>query len=205
MAWWDGRSPWLMEEIETLRDVAPGHRLAGAIVRRPVGSAPARPAPISASAYRHALRVTAATAAGLFLPMGFEYATRRPFDAARATPDDFGAPGKKSPCDLTEDVAEANDLLDRIAAQSVNGALRQLTASSASATALLRYDSLDPRDASRAALVLINPGPDRRRAPLPLHLDPLPPQAGAAFALTGAVGRAVPTPACPWRPAKCAS
>jgi starch synthase (maltosyl-transferring) len=182
LAWWDGRAPWLVEEIETLRDVAPaigspepsfGDRLAGHL---PAGAD-------ICNAYRHALQVTAATAAGLLLPMGFEYATRRPLDAARATPDDFRRIREESPCDLTEDVAEANDLLDRIAAQSVNGALRQLTPSSASATALLRYDSLDPRDASRAALVLINPDLTAA-ARLPLHLEPLPPQAGAAFALT---------------------
>ena len=89
--------------------------------------------------------------------MGFEYATRRPFDAARATPDDMQRARAESPCDLTEDVAEANDLLDRIAAQAVDGALRQLTPPPPQPPALLRYDTPDPRDASPAALVLINP------------------------------------------------
>ncbi len=181
LAWWDGRAPWLVEEIEALRDVAPAigspepsftDRLAGHL---PAGAD-------ICNAYRHALRVTAATAAGLFLPMGYEYATRRPFDAARATPDDMRRAQAESPCDLTEDVAEANDLVDRIAAQGVHGGVRQLTASSAPATALLRYDTPDPRDAARAALVLINPD-IAAAAPLPLHLAPLPPQAGAAFGL----------------------
>ena len=100
--------------------------------------------------------------------MGFEYATRRPFDAARATPEDLRRAQEESPCDLTEDVAEANDLVDQVAAQGVNGAVRQLTASSAPATALLRYDGFDPRIAERAALVLINPDVGAV-APLPLH------------------------------------
>ena len=179
VAWWDGRSPWLIEEMEALRPVAPAigspepsffERLA---TRLPSGAD-------VAGAYRHALRVTAAITAGMFVPMGFEYATRRPFDAARATPEDLRRAQADAPCDLSEDVAEANDLLDGMAAQNVNGAVRQLSASSAPATALLRCDRPDPRDANRAAVVLINPGL-AAPAPLPISLFPLPPQAGAAF------------------------
>ncbi len=189
LAWWDGRAPWLVEEIETLRDVAPAigspepsfaDRLAGHL---PAGTD-------IAVAYRHALRIAAATAAGLFLPMGFEYATRRPFDAARATPDDMQRARAESPCDLTQDVAEANELVDRIAAQGVSGkfggVVRQLTAPSAPATALLRYDALDPRAAARAVAVLINPDV-AASAPLPLRPEQLPPQAGAAFAYAKAL------------------
>ncbi|HVB66922.1 MAG TPA: maltotransferase domain-containing protein [Acetobacteraceae bacterium] len=197
VAWWDGRAPWLVEEIEALRDVAPAigspepsfmDRLAA---RLPAGAD-------TAGAYRHALRVAAATAAGLFLPMGFEYAARRPFDAARATPEDMRRAQAESPCDLTEDVAEANALVDRIAAQGVNGAMRQLTASSAPATALLRYDTRDPRDAGRAVLVLVNPD-IAAPAELPLRLQPLPPQAGAAFHLAGTLD-APSDPALPLAP-----
>jgi starch synthase (maltosyl-transferring) len=194
LAWWDGRAPWLVEEIEALRDVAPAigspepsfaDRLAAHL---PAGSD-------IAIAYRHALRVTAATATGLFVPMGFEYATRRPFDAARATPDDMRRAQAEAPCDLTEAVAEANDLVDRIASQGVRSAIRQLTAPATPATALLRYDTPDPRDAARAALVVINPDL-AASAPLPLHLEPLPPQAGAAFALAEPLDApTTPTPA----------
>ena len=42
-----------------------------------------------AADYRLALRLAAATASGMFVPMGFEYAARRPFDAALGGPDDF--------------------------------------------------------------------------------------------------------------------
>jgi starch synthase (maltosyl-transferring) len=178
-AWWDGRAPWLMEEIEILRTAAPAigspepsffDRLA---LRLPAGSD-------IAAAYRHALRVTAAAACGMFVPMGFEYATRRRFDAARATPDDMDRAKAEASCDLTDDIAEANGLVDRVAACLVDGALRQLTPSSASVTALLRCDTPDPRDASRAALVLINPD-IATSADSSLPLDPLPPRAGAAF------------------------
>ncbi|HUB12958.1 MAG TPA: alpha-1,4-glucan--maltose-1-phosphate maltosyltransferase [Acetobacteraceae bacterium] len=179
VAWWDGRSSWLTEELGALRPVAPAigspepsffERLAA---RLPFGTD-------IAGAYRHALRVTAAVASGMLVPMGFEYATRRPFDAARATPEDLRHAQAEAPCDLGVDIAQANELLDRVAALRLGGALRQLTASSARATALLRCDAPDPRAAGRAAVVLINPDL-ASAAPLPIDLATLPPVAGAAF------------------------
>ncbi|HTW72491.1 MAG TPA: maltotransferase domain-containing protein [Acetobacteraceae bacterium] len=182
VAWWDGRASWLMEEMATLRAVAPAigspepsffDRLAS---RLPWGTD-------IAAAYSHALRRTAVTMSGMFVPMGFEYATRRAFDAARASPEDLQRARAEALCDLSEDIAAANDLLERVAAYSLGDATRQLTPSSATATALLRCDAPDPRDAGRAAVVLLNP--DLGAAvPLPLPLAPLPPQAGAAFGLS---------------------
>jgi len=179
VAWWDGRAPWLMEEMNTLRAVAPAigspepsffDRLAA---RLPWGTG-------IPTAYRHALRRAAATMSGMFVPMGFEYATRRPFDAARASPEDLQRAQAEAPCDLSDDIAAANALLERIATYELGDAMRQLTPSSAVATALLRCDTPDPRNAGRAAVVLLNPDPGAG-APLPLPLAPLPPQAGAAF------------------------
>jgi len=180
VAWWDGRSPWLMEELAALRPVAPAigspepsffDRLAA---RLPWSAD-------VATAYRHALRRAAATMSGMLVPMGFEYAARRPFDAARASPDDLQHARDEAPCDLSDDIADANDLLDRLAALKLREAARQITPSSAPATALFRCDTADPRDATRAALVLLNTDPGAP-APLPVGLAPLPPQVGAAFA-----------------------
>ena len=179
VAWWDGRAPWLMEEMATLRPVAPAigspepsffDRLAA---RLPAGTD-------IAAAYRHALRRTAATMTGMFVPMGFEYATRRAFDAARASPEDLQRAQADAPCDLGNDIAAANVLLERLAADGLGAAARQLTPASATATALLRWDTPDPRDAGRAVVVVLNPDPGATAA-LPLPLAPLPPQAGAAF------------------------
>ena len=181
VAWWDGRSPWLMEEMATLRTVAPAigspepsffDRLAA---RLPWGTD-------TASACRHALARAAASMSGLFVPMGFEYAARRPFDAARASPEDLQRAREEAPCDLSGDIAAANGLLDRIAPHKLGDIMRQLTPSSATATALLRCNTADPRDASRAAVVLLNPDLGAP-APLPFSVAPLPPQAGAAFGI----------------------
>ncbi|HEY1933716.1 MAG TPA: maltotransferase domain-containing protein [Acetobacteraceae bacterium] len=179
VAWWDGRSPWLLEEMDLLRRVAPcvaspepsfADRLASRL-----------PAGINVRvAYAHALRVAAAVGSGMFVPMGFEYATHRVFDAARASPADFDAARAEAPFDMTADIAAANELVTYVAALDVDGALRALSAAADPITALLRCDSAHPRDASRAALVLINPDL-ARPMPLAFPTDPLPPQAGVAL------------------------
>jgi starch synthase (maltosyl-transferring) len=181
LAWWDGRANWLVEEIEMLRHIAP-------MIASPEPSFFERRAarvPLGGDvpvACRFALRLAAAAANGLFVPMGFEYATRRPFDAALGAPEDFRRVRDETPCDLTADVAAANALVDRITAYKVDGEVRQLTDAQAPVTALLRSDVPDARDASRAVVVLANPDIGRV-APLGLSVSPLPPQAGAAFTL----------------------
>jgi starch synthase (maltosyl-transferring) len=174
VAWWDRRAPWLVEEIEFLRAIAPAlgspePSFADRLIHRlPAGSD-------FASAYRQALRVAASVCSGLFVPMGFEFATRHPFDAARATEDDFLRARGEAPFDLSHDIVAANSLTDRMAALDVSQATRSLTAPDDSATALLRTGS-----AECAALVLINPSP-AHATDLPFALSPLPPQSGRAF------------------------
>ena len=116
------------------------------------------------------------------MPMGFEYAARRPFDAALGGPDDFRRARDEAPADLTADVAAANALVDHIAEYQVDGEMRQLTDAQDAVTALLRSDAPDLRNASRAVMVLANPDIGRT-VPLGLSVSPLPPQAGAALAL----------------------
>lgn len=184
-AWWDGRAAWLLDEIELLRRVAPcigapepsfAERLASGL-----------PADIGLHvAYRHMLRVVAGTVSGIFMPMGFEYATSRAFDAARASPADLEKARAEAPFDLTADILDANDMVDQLAGLQVDGAVRALSSGVDQASAWLRCDSMHPRDSGRVALVLINPsltGP----AALPLAPDALPPQAGAAFGAPNAV------------------
>jgi starch synthase (maltosyl-transferring) len=181
LAWWDGRANWLVEEIEMLRHIAP-------MIASPEPSFFERRAarvPLGgdiAASYRFALRLAATTANGLFMPMGFEYASRRPFDAALGAPEDFRRVRDEAPCDLTADVTAANALVDRIVTYQVDGEVRQVTDVQAPVTALLRSDAPDARDASRAVVVLANPDTGRA-APLGLSVSPLPPQAGAAFTL----------------------
>jgi starch synthase (maltosyl-transferring) len=181
LAWWDGRASWLVEEFEALRRIAPA-------VASPEPSfferraARLEPGSDIAAGCRLALRLAAASASGIFVPMGFEYATRRAFDAARAGPQDFDRAHDEAPGDLSSDLRTANALIDRMAAHPVDGEMRALTSPQDPVTALLRADTPDVRGASRAVVVLANPDIGRS-AQIDLSLSPLPPQAGAPFAM----------------------
>ncbi len=177
-AWWDGRAPWFLDEHEALRQVAPSvgspepsflERLAS---RLPPDADPA-------AAYRLALNVTAAVSAGLFVPMGFEYATTRRFDPVRASPADLAAARHDAPVDLTSAIIAANLLIDRLPAPDL---LRPVTAPGASVTAWLRAAVADIRDAREASLLLLNPD-ILHAAPVPVSLTPLPPAAGAPLSV----------------------
>lgn len=141
--WWDGRAPWFLEQQSALQAVAPALASPEPSFLDRLARRLAPDADVAAS-YRLALRIAAATGAGLFLPMGFEYATSRRFDAARAGPADMEAARRDSPADLSEDVAAAIRL---IAELPPIGGLRPITSPAARVTALSRSD----------AIVLINP------------------------------------------------
>ena len=169
-AWWDGRASWFLDEQAALRDVAPA--LASpepSFLERLVQRlAPDADIP---EAYRLSLRIAAATGAGLFLPMGFEYAASRRFDPVHAGPADIAAAQHEMPADLSDDIAAAIRLNRELPPA---GGLRPVTSPAASVSALLRADTL----------VLINPDIGRP-AKLALPLVPLPPAAGAALSAMG--------------------
>ena len=109
--------------------------------------------------YRLALGIAAATGAGLFLPMGFEFATSRPFDPARASPADMDAIRHDTPADLSQDVAAAI----RLGTTLPPAAAQPITRPAAKVAALLRSDTL----------ILINPD-IVRPAEVDFSLAPLP-------------------------------
>jgi starch synthase (maltosyl-transferring) len=113
-----------------------------------------------ADSYRLALRIAAACGSGLFLPMGFEYAANRRFDASRASPADMEAVRRDMPADLSDDVAAAIRLT---ATLSDAAPPRPITSPAANLIALLRSDSL----------VLVNPD-IVRPASVGFSLTPLP-------------------------------
>ena len=169
-AWWDGRAAWFLDEQVTLEAVAPA--LASpepSFLDRLVGRL-APDADIGVS-YRLALHIAATTGAGLFLPMGFEYATNRRFDAVRASPADIQAAQRDKAADLSDDVAAAIRLNKDLPPL---GRLRALTSPAAPVTAMLRSD----------AVVVINPDLVRP-APLGFSVTPLPSSAGTALSAEG--------------------
>jgi starch synthase (maltosyl-transferring) len=123
---------------------------------------------------------SAATSNGLLVPMGFEFAAIDDMDRRRVAPEDF-ARGADGNIGLQSEIRAANALTDQLAALGLTGELRGLTDPAQGATAMLRSDAPDVRQARNAVVVLINPDLERETA-LPISLDPLPPAAGAALA-----------------------
>jgi starch synthase (maltosyl-transferring) len=156
--WWDGRAPWFVEEYNRLRRMAPNvigiaeapfeDRLAVRLARG--GSAEAR------AGYIRALRLAAATADGLLIPMGFEFGTRRRLEPQRGEPEDFERDRAEAAFDLAADIASANALVVRLAATGCRGEMRGLTGESDPVSALLRTDAPDMRQAERGVAVLVN-------------------------------------------------
>jgi len=167
---WDGHESWFLEEQAALRSMAP-------VLTSPEPSFLERLAQRLPSetdipaAYRLALRIAATTGAGLFLPMGFEYATGRRFDSVHSSPADMEAARREAPADLSDDIAAAIRLTTELPAPE---ALRALTSPAAPVTALLRAGSL----------VLINPD-TVRSVPIGFPLSPLPSAAGEALSAEG--------------------
>jgi len=170
---WDDRATWFISEHEALSDVAPVLATPEpSFLDRLVQHLP--PDADTAQAYRFALGVAAATASGLFIPMGFECATSRRFDAARATPADYQAAQQDRAADLTQDIAAA---IASIASLPPIETLHPITSPAAPVTAVMRSE----------VLVLINPD-IVRSAPIGFSLAPLPAVAGQAFIAEGDTG-----------------
>ena len=168
--WWDGRASWFLDEQVALRQVAPA--LASpepSFLERLAKRLP--PDADLAVSYRLALRIAAATGVGLFLPAGFEYATSRGFDPARASPSDLEAAHREAPVDLSQDVASAIRMNSKLPQAD---ALRPITSPASPVTALLRSESL----------VVINPD-TVRPAILGFPTTPLPSAAGMALCVDG--------------------
>jgi starch synthase (maltosyl-transferring) len=177
--WWDGRASWFVTESEILRHIAP-------VIAAPEAPFDARlAARLSPSddlrlAYRHRLRLAAATGSGLMVPMGFEFAAAQRMDPRHSRPEDLDDERLGRGFDLEGEIRDANALVDRIDSFGLDGEMRALTSPANAVTALLRADAGDAREADEAVAVLINPDLRNEHA-VTISLDPLPPAAGAPF------------------------
>jgi len=170
--WWDGRAAWYVQEREALRRIGPVIGVAEAPFADRVASRAAdREGRIVLS--RRMLGIAAATGDGMLVPMGFDSLARRPMDARGSEHQDADA-------DLSNEIAAANALVDRIGAAGMSGETRSLTSPASPVSGLLRGDSADVRSVTRGVAVLINNDLVQPR-PIPVSLDPIDPAAGASL------------------------
>ncbi len=152
--WWDFREPWLLEQYENFRSVAPSiafpeshdtPRLASELEQDERWRVEAT--------YR--LRYLFATffSSGVMMPMGFESGQRTKLDVVKTTPSDMQPPL----FDLSPFIASANATKRDIPALNEEGPQRCITEPNSPIVGLLRTS----KDGSSRCLALINPSHDR--------------------------------------------
>ncbi len=134
LPWWDGRASWLSEEHRALSAIAP-------VIAQV--DAPERLPPATTAARRARLAVALLTGKGLLMPRGFELAADTTCDCNS----------------LTNAIRATNVAMAAEDAHGPHGSLAALTGPGAPITILLRMDTPDPRQATEAHVVLLNPDP----------------------------------------------
>jgi starch synthase (maltosyl-transferring) len=149
--WWDFEAPWLFEQYEAFRHIAPSigfpeshdtPRLAAELLAAGLANAEIE------RHYRLAYGFAAAFSKGVMLPMGFEYGWSRPLEVVmKGQP-----PREKKRFDISDFVAEANRTKSATPALNAEGPQRPLGALAEGILALLR----ETADEGERAIVLVN-------------------------------------------------
>ena len=157
---WDFAAPWLDEDVERLRRIAP----LLAMPRAPVAEEVLEPGdPLGAGAWRRALRFAGALGAGWILPMGCEFGRLADFARPAVGPDGFAMLLEGVGADLGAEVRAINEW--RHATPSLfEGGLRRLSPPWSDIAAFARGSLRRP-----GAVIVANA--DAARGSL---LDPLP-------------------------------
>jgi len=151
--WWDFRAPWLLEQYEAFRHIAPSiafpeshdtPRLAATLSGR-------SDAEIEA-AYRFRYLFAAIFSSGVMMPIGYEYGNERALDVVMTRPEHREQPR----FDISAFVARVNAMKAAVPALNEEGPQRAL-ALAGDAVALLRTAI----SGSSFSLALINPDPSR--------------------------------------------
>jgi len=157
--WWDFESPWLLEQYEAFRHIAPSigfpeshdtKRLVSELLAAGIPESSIEPH------YRQAYAVAAAYSTGVMMPMGFEYGWARALDVVTSRDDE---PERKR-FDLGGFITEVNAIKQAIPALNEEGPQRLLSSKGDSLVALeRRTESGQDRD-----LILVNRHPREPRA-----------------------------------------
>jgi starch synthase (maltosyl-transferring) len=156
--WWDFESPWLLEQYEEFRHIAPSigfpeshdtDRLVSELLAAGIPEGQIEPR------YRQAYAFAAAYSAGVMMPMGFEYGWSQRLDVVNA------GNGEAEPkrFDLSEFIAEVNAMKRAIPALNEEGQQRLLTSQADPVVVLERQtQSRDER-----VFILVNTNEHERR------------------------------------------
>ncbi len=155
--WWDFKAPWLLEQYELYRHIAPTigfpdnhdtERLAADYAGQP----------LEEITRQHRLRylLAAAFSSGVMMLMGYEYGFHKRVHVIESRPEDWQAEAAHPQLDLVGYIAAVNRLKAELAVLNVEGWQAQVSAPDSPVVALLRLDAEHPALAEQASLLLIN-------------------------------------------------
>jgi starch synthase (maltosyl-transferring) len=150
--WWDFESPWLLEQYERFRPIAPSiafpeshdtDRLASELERSGVADRAAM-----AERYRQAYAFAACFSKGVMMPMGYEFGWRRKLDVVKTR----RLPIETRRFDISADIAAVNAMKRRTPALNEEGPQARLTTPDDPVAALSRRTG----DGAEWAFTLVN-------------------------------------------------
>ena len=162
--WWDFRSPWLLEQYDLYRQVAPTVAFPESHDTERLAMALGDPEPDELERrYRFHYLFAATFSSGVMMPMGFEFGCRKPIDRGRTRGRATGTWETATPrIDLTGFIARGQSHEGGDAgAQRRGTAAADHRAAPADRRAAPPFDGGDRAASEDAAIVLINADPAR--------------------------------------------
>jgi starch synthase (maltosyl-transferring) len=156
--WWDFRSPWLLEQYDLYRQVAPTIAFPESHDTERLAIELGDPEPPELERrYRFHYLFAAAFSTGVMMPMGFEYGCHTRMDVVGSRPGDWAWETENPRLDLTEYVGAVNRMKAATPALNVEGPQKKITAPHSPVVGLLRLSGGDVAASDDAAITLINP------------------------------------------------
>lgn len=160
--WWDFRAPWLLEQYDLYRQIAPTVAFPESHDTERLAMTLGDPEPAELERrYRFAYLFAASFSSGVMIPMGFEYGCRKRLDVVGARPGDWSWETDTPRIDLTGYIGDVNRMKAAAPALNAEGAQRIVTAPHHPVVGLLHLSQGDLAASDDAAIVLINPDPAR--------------------------------------------
>ncbi|MBY0430589.1 MAG: DUF3416 domain-containing protein, partial [Rhodospirillales bacterium] len=157
--WWDFEAPWLLEQYDLYRRIAPSvafpesHDTPRLVTKAPAGADPA-------AFCRQRATFAAFFSAGWMIPIGFEFGFDRQINVVTSRPEDW----QEKRFDLSEDIAGLNRMKAGIPALRQEGPQERLNPPGAAVLVLLRHLP----DGTPGALLVLNRDPAK---PQGVNLD----------------------------------
>ncbi len=160
--WWDFRAPWLLEQYDLYRQVAPTVAFPENHDTERLAIELGDPEPAELERHYRLRYLFAATfSSGVLMPMGYEYGCRTRMDVVASRPGDWDWEAAQPRIDLSGFIGAVNGMRAACPALNVEGVQRKITAPHSPVVGLLRLSGGDLPSSEAAVIVLINPDPGR--------------------------------------------